>query len=94
MDPHLRTNPRSPGQKLKNQIYAWVYAFWWSFLFLLQEKDEVMKNMTSAHRQNEAERERQMEAIRERRERRRAEKKTTEEKALELLEKAVQMDKM
>ncbi|KAL4235972.1 hypothetical protein ACF0H5_004360 [Mactra antiquata] len=59
-----------------------------------EEKDEVMKNLSSANQQNEVERQRQAELIAQRREKRRMEKKTTEEKALELLEKAVAMDKM
>lgn len=59
-----------------------------------EEKDEVMKNLSSANRQTEAERQRQAELIAQRREKRLQQKKTTEEKALELLEKAVAMDKM
>lgn len=59
-----------------------------------EEKDEVMKNLSSAARQNEAERQRQAELIAQRREKKMQQKKTTEEKALELLEKAVAMDKM
>ena len=61
---------------------------------MFQEKDEVMKNLSSANRKNEVERERQAELIAQRREKRMQQKKTTEEKALELLEKAVAMDKM
>lgn len=53
-----------------------------------------MKNLSSATRQNEVERQRQAELIAQRREKRLQQKKTTEEKALELLEKAVAMDKM
>ena len=60
----------------------------------MQEKDEVMKNLSAANRQNETERQRQMDLIEQRRQKRRQQKQTTEEKALELLEKAVAMDKM
>lgn len=63
-------------------------------MIFLKEKDEVMKNLSSANRQNEVERQRQAELIAQRREKRLQQKKTTEEKALELLEKAVAMDKM
>ena len=52
-----------------------------------------MKNLKTATYQNEIERQRQADLIAERRERRRQQKQTTEEKALELLEKALQMDK-
>ena len=52
-----------------------------------------MKNLKTATYQNEVERQRQADLIAERRERRRQQKQTTEEKALELLEKALQMDK-
>ncbi|KAH3829059.1 hypothetical protein DPMN_131047 [Dreissena polymorpha] len=59
-----------------------------------EEKDEIMNTLTTANRQKEAERLRQLEIIEARRTKRRQQKQTTEEKALELLEKAVAMDKM
>lgn len=58
-----------------------------------EEKEALMKNLSAAHEQNEAERLRQKELIAKRRAARKAQKKSTEEKALELLEKALEMDK-
>ncbi|MES9884535.1 MAG: hypothetical protein ABW185_27130 [Sedimenticola sp.] len=53
----------------------------------------MMKNLSTAHQQSETERRRQMERIAERREQRRQQKQTTEEKALELLERALEIDR-
>ena len=53
----------------------------------------MMQNLKTATHQNEVERQRQAELISQRREKRRQQKQTTEEKALELLEKALLMDK-
>ena len=52
-----------------------------------------MQNLKTATIQNEVERQRQADLISQRREKRRQQKQTTEEKALELLEKALLMDK-
>lgn len=61
----------------------------WTF----QETDLIMKNMTHADNQMAYQRHRHAEMLEKRRQERAVKKKSTEEKALELLEKALQVDK-
>ncbi|XP_056018598.1 inner centromere protein-like isoform X2 [Ostrea edulis] len=58
-----------------------------------EETDLIMKNMTAADNQMEYQRHRHAEMLEKRRQERAVKKKTTEEKALELLEKALLVDK-
>nr|XP_022313242.1 inner centromere protein A-like [Crassostrea virginica] len=58
-----------------------------------EETDLIMKNMAAADNQMEYQRHRHAEMLEKRRQERAVKKKTTEEKALELLEKAILVDK-
>ena len=64
------------------------------YLFISQESQAIMDNLNSADRKYENERSRQSDMIEKRRlAQAEKKKKTTEEKALELLEAALMMDK-